>query len=305
MVNLVALEHRLSRVIHWLRDDGEYTMRNLQNRVGKFARQYCRKLRIKLLNRRRWQCASDTGARSNSTAPGFRCIRNFQIIRECLYTLVIGLAQIPQPRRINPQTPAHVPIGIMLFNEFLSDTHQVARQWNPVEVSDQQVAAWAKEASRLDRGLGSIEPMPALPCRHYVKCLAGQSSIFGATHTISGVNPFSRVKFLGLRQHRLGGVESDNMATASGESSPEAAGTEIEHILPGLSQPQLRETVKQRIRKTRAMLGIVFCGSPKVRFHNVVDCPANGKKLSHTGMDVNRAGENSCHQPGLGQRWPS
>src|SRR5438046_7491527 len=105
---------------------------------------------------------------------------------------------------MDTKTPAHLPIGVMPLNEFLSDTNQVTWQWNPIEVSDQEVAVWTKETSCLCGGLRSIEPMPALTRRHYVKCTAGQAGIFSMTNTVLGVNPLSGVKLLSLRKQRLG-----------------------------------------------------------------------------------------------------
>jgi len=45
------LEALSGRTWCWLRDDGEHTMWNLQNRAWILALEHCRKFRIKLLNR--------------------------------------------------------------------------------------------------------------------------------------------------------------------------------------------------------------------------------------------------------------
>jgi hypothetical protein len=170
---------------------------------------------------------------------------------------------------MDAQPPAELPVRVVLLDQLLGRSHQVARQRNPVEVRDHERSRRAQHARDLGRRACPVEPVPALPGRHQVGARLGKTCLFRARHAVLAGEALSRVDLAGLLEHRRRGIDTDHATAAPREATTQAAraGAEIDHVLARRAQPEGRQPLEERVREAGAVSRVVLRRLAEVRHH--------------------------------------
>src|SRR5882672_4641353 len=108
----------------------------------------------------RCEARADAGARANPAAPCLVRVDRVNVKRKRFDISESGDREIARPIRIDSASATKLPFRIVFLNQLLSRLDHVARQRNPIEMSDHQSPARKEQPPRLGCSAWTIEPMP-------------------------------------------------------------------------------------------------------------------------------------------------